>query len=98
MWAGEMGHAVCVSRGLQEGNHQPELRTVNLLRDCTFLALGWGQNAARCPHTDTTLPLCPNQERIRAPSSCSGPLVPSTEKALYVDCKGGFHSLLRNRY
>ena len=62
MWAGDLGHAVSVLRGLQEGNYQAELGTVNLLRDCKFLPLFWGQSATRCPHTDTIDTLCPSQK------------------------------------
>lgn len=50
-------------------------------------------------HIDTTDPVCGSQKKVRTPSSYSGSLVPSTEKAqYYVDRKGEFHPLLQSRY
>lgn len=99
VWAGGLDCAVSVLRGLQTGRYQARLGAVNL-RGCTFLALSW----SRVPPDvlrPTPLIFCVVKQlgKIRTPFSCSGPLVPSTEKAqYYVDCKGEFHPLLQSRY
>ena len=87
-WARGLECAVSVLRGLQKGNYRPELGAVwEFVKGLSVLSTQLEQSATRCPHIDTT-DLCSSQKKVRsASSSCSGPLVPSTEKAQYhVDC------------
>lgn len=87
MWAGGLECAVSVLRGLQTGRYQARLGAVNL-RGCTFLALSWSRVPPDVLRPTPLIPCAVKQPgKIRTPSSCSGPLVPSTEKAQYhVDC------------
>lgn len=55
---GTWGSAASVSRRLQESNHQAEVRTVDLLSDCRFLALGWGRVLHGVLTLGTTASLC----------------------------------------
>lgn len=60
---GTWGSAASVSRRLQESNHQAEVRTVDLLSDCRFLALGWGRVLHDVLILDTIDSLCATRNK-----------------------------------
>lgn len=97
VWAGAWDNAVSVSRRLQESNHQAELRTVSLLSDCMFLALGWD----RVLHEVLILDTIDSLHETRNKSELL-PLVVVLKclllKKLSMLTKGDCHSLLWNRY